>query len=171
MTPSAPAPATVLLRPAAPTDRGYVLEHWVRAHSHTAEAFHAGPNFVPGKWAEAEAIFDRSQCLVACAGADAAVVLGFAVVEPGDPPILHYVYVRETNRRDGIAKQLLAPLLGTKGVRYSHLPPHHAVIRGRVVIVPKKHGPAPAQLPIPESWVYDPACRMMGPYAVEKKAS
>ena len=162
----------ILLRPAKPIDRGYILEHWVRAHSHTAEAFHAGPNYMPGKWAEVETIFDRSQCLVACAASDPAVVLGFAVVEPGAdldaPPIVHYVYVRETNRRDGIAKQLLSPLLKTKGVRYSHLPPHHAVVRGRVVIVPKKNAPAPPQLPIPESWVYDPACRMMGPYQVKQ---
>lgn len=157
----------VLLRPCATEDRGYILEHWVRAHSHTADAFHAGPNYMPGTWATAEAILDRSRCLVACAAADTAVILGFAVVEGN---VVHYVFTRPDVRRSGIAKQLLGPLLGKKAMRFSHLPPHHACVKGRVVTVPSKAGPRQDPLPIPSSWVYDPFTRWFGEYKASKVA-
>lgn len=153
----------VLLRPCETQDRGYILEHWVRAHSHTADAFHAGQNFMPGMWATAESILDRARCLVACAAADRSVILGFAIVEGN---VVHYVYTRPDVRHQGIATQLLAPLLGNKAVRYSHLPPHHAVMKGRVVTVPSKAGPRIDALPIPSSWVYDPFTRWLGEYKV-----
>lgn len=154
----------IVLRPAAKTDRAYVLEHWVRAHAHTAEAFHAGPNYLPGAWLTCESILDRSQCLIACAAKAPEVILGFAVVEAGR--IVHYVFTRENLRRQGIAKQLLTPLSDVKNVRFSFLPSHHVCIKGRIVVPPKKAGQTPPQLPIPESWVYDPGCRQFGDYPV-----
>ena len=163
----------ILLRAAEKSDRGYVLEHWVRAHSHTAEAFHAGPNYVPGMWAQVEAIFDRSACLIACAAASPAVILGFCVVEHAhaapSAPVVHYVFTRQDMRGMGIAKALLSPLAQTPGVRFSHLPPFHVCVKGRIVVPPKKHGPTPNPLPIPPSWVYDPHTRMLGAYNPAKE--
>lgn len=152
----------VLLRPLEQADRGYILEHWVRAHSHTADAYHAGPNFMPGSWTTNEAILNRARCLVACAAADRSVILGFAIVEGN---VVHYVYTRPDVRRQGIATQLLGPLLTKKAMRFSHLPPHHAVMKGRVVTVPGK-GNRTDTLPIPTSWVYDPFTRWLGEYKV-----
>ena len=154
----------IVLRPAATTDRAYILEHCVRSHACTAEAFHAGPHYTPGAWLTFESILDRSQCLVACAAKAPEVILGFAIVEAGK--VVHYVFTRQDLRRQGIAKQLLAPLFDVKGIRFSFLPAHHACIKGRTVVPPKKSGMTPPTLPIPESWTYDPFTRVFGDYTL-----
>lgn len=160
----------IVLRPANDNDRGYVLKSWVLGHSYTADAFHAGPNYMPAMWRTTELVLDRSQCLVACASQAPEVVLGFAVVETG--PIVHYVFTRPDVRRQGIARTLMATLRNTDGVRISALPVDHSCIKGRIVVVPRrKDGPPPPQVPIPASWVYDPWARWLGNYDASRRAA
>lgn len=71
---------------------------------------------------------------------DPNVIAGWCCVEPD---AVHYVYVRNKFRRDGVARRLLGPELESKSARrYSHLPAPAADL-------------APSKLPIPEGWTYD----------------
>jgi GNAT superfamily N-acetyltransferase len=150
------------------SDRGYILEHWVRSYSGTAEGYHAGPHYMPGHWRLAAHILDRARCLVAAAESEPDVILGFVVAE-GE--VLHYVYVDESARRQGIARQLLATYIG-RSARYSHMPTHHAFKHGRVEVLPPKQGQAPRRrLPIPDGWTYDPYCRWFGSYDASRRTA
>lgn len=130
--------AEVVLREARDTDTRFLVHSWLRSFEASKVALLAARDaYFQGYKPLVEAALTRSRVLVACQKADPDAIVGWVAVEPGDVPRLHYVYVKHPFRRFGIAKRLVAPLLGS-AVTYTHETP---VLR---------------RLTVPSQWTYNP---------------
>lgn len=135
----------VVLREARDTDRRFIAHSWLRSlkGSAIAKLGKDSGRFFRGYGLTVDALLDRSRVLVACQPDDEDAIVGWAAVEPGGIPTVHYVYVKHPFRRYGVAKALLSPLKG-ESVAYTH------------------ETPALRRLPIPTGWVYDPYLLLIG---------
>jgi GNAT superfamily N-acetyltransferase len=119
-------PYPVELRTAQDGDQGFVMTSWL-------ESYHQGSRVARAtRWADyrepmrriVRRLLRRSVCLVACDPEEPSHLLGFAVGERDRRRlILHYLYVRQTRRRSGLATMLVGELarrLGTEGITYTH---------------------------------------------------
>lgn len=128
----------VVLREARDSDKAFLISSWLRSFAASKLALLADSDaYFQGYRPLVEAALSRSRVLVACQKADPDAIVGWVAVEPGDVPRLHYVYVKHPFRRFGIAKRLVAPLLGA-AVTYTHETP---VLR---------------RLTVPKGWRYNP---------------
>lgn len=114
---SASTDLPVTLRPAAESDRLYILNSWVKSYGDSPWA-QSMPKSVyrDGHSRLVEALYPRCRVLVACDPEVRDTILGWCATE-GDT--VHYCYTRAAVRRRGIAKKLLAPYI-TKRANYSH---------------------------------------------------
>lgn len=110
-------------KPANVGERAFVARSWVESFAESTMAklvtfaglvpdARAGWNAGPGYWRTwnglVNGLVDRAHILVA---EDDGLIAGFACWEPwGDGVALHYVYVRASYRRRGVARDLLAKL-------------------------------------------------------------
>lgn len=138
------------LRPGSAGDHGFVVDSWLTSYRDKARARSCGDLYMREyKWKIRE-ILKRADLLVACDVADPWLILGYAVTSAvGDGGALHgkllheneyvrrvhYVFVKELYRREGIARSLLGDLLDEVNVQYSHV----------------SH-----QAKAPSGWVYNP---------------
>lgn len=123
----------VTLRPALPTDRGFVVDSWLRSYAGSPMAELAGRAYWTGHKRVVERILaEGAPVHVACSIDDPGTLFGWAC--KGDA--LHYVYVKREFRRFGLARSLLRGMTGA--VVYSH----------RTTLC--------SSLPIPAAWSYDP---------------
>lgn len=92
-------------------------------------------------WDWQKEIVDRlvhgAELWVACWEEDQSAIVGWCVTEPG-ARVVHYVYVAEKFRRNGVAGKLLAPALEQERVTFTH----------RTQLC--------GALPVPPNWTYDP---------------
>jgi hypothetical protein len=63
-------------------------------------------------------LLEHSVLTVACVKADDDALVGWAAFDPERGPTVHYAYVTEPARRQGICRMLLT---GVTGFRYTHL--------------------------------------------------
>lgn len=137
---------SLVLRPGAPSDHNFVRKMWLRSYADSAfaramtprEMWSRGqtaPTYWSGHHALVDALLARASLRVATWPEDTWTIVGFAVTEPD---VVHYVYVANDYRKQGVARRLLEPFDGCVRVRYSH--------RSRACAV----------LPIPSHWTYDP---------------
>lgn len=111
---------TIRLRPGEANDFGFVIDSWIRSYRDSPWARLAGTCYVAGHDALIKRLMTRSATTVACYEADPDTILGWACTEGR---IVHYVYVKHSLRRKGIARMLLTPYLTRGGVAYTHLLP------------------------------------------------
>lgn len=95
------------IRPACAGDKPYIVGNWVK------ELRHAGfSKFVPGDlyWPAQHALCDKQlglgQAAVACHEDNPDHIYGTVVWQPARTPILHWLHVKSTFRRLGVARQL-----------------------------------------------------------------
>lgn len=133
-----------MIRHATDEDMAFVMHAWVQSYADSdwalictpKDAEHvrrceacgasrvrvgkAGGEYWRGHRALIGAIVRRSHLLVAESDADG-LLDGFACFEPAaTPPVVHYVYVRMSARRKGVAKALLSPISDARRVIYTH---------------------------------------------------
>ncbi len=109
----------VEFRPMLPGDHNFVRSSWLRSHRAVCE------------WAPRDAYFrlhhdvvegllERATCIVAASKSDADQILGWACGEPGERPLLHYAYVKQTFRRQGLGRELLRRVVGDGRATLTH---------------------------------------------------
>jgi GNAT superfamily N-acetyltransferase len=140
----------ILIRPFREDDAGFVLSSWLKSYATSAWAKsvtdqalwdkrRASTLYWNGHHALVSAILRRPGTLISVAAweEDADVLAGWMCQERRhDAVLLHYLYVRERFRRNGIATELAKAL--PERVLYTH--------RSRVV----------SRLPLPPHWAFDP---------------
>lgn len=96
------------MRPGRPDDLAYVVDSWAK-HAFRGQRMR---NAV----AHVRALLGRpgSYLSVAHVPGEPDAILGWAVVEDGKPMCIHYVYVRSTARRMGVARALVGRLRGER---------------------------------------------------------
>jgi hypothetical protein len=112
-------PFPVSIRPAEATDLGFIVGGWL-------ESYHAGNapmravrfgRYKPPMRRLIHDILGRSTVLVACDPEAPDHLEGFVVgAMAGSVPVLHYVYVKQTRRKYGLAQMLSAAALEKLGV-------------------------------------------------------
>ena len=116
----------VVVRPGVQLDRAYLVSTWLRSDLRTPRArecirvYSREQSRVVNGLLERETVTAR----VAVLPDDEDAIVGFAVLEPahdGLPACIHYVYVRDGLRRQGVARKLLAELglVAGQAVEYS----------------------------------------------------
>lgn len=127
----------IALRPARPGDASFVINSWLKSYA-SSDAAKVLPRevYFRGQHGLITAILGRegTRVLVACMADDTDAILGWACVEGS---VVHFTYVKQTYRRLGVAKRLLAPLLA-QACTYTH--------RARGL----------GELPVPSRWTFDP---------------
>lgn len=110
----------VQVRPAVATDRAFIFATWLKSLRFGSELEEVPPDlYYEGQHRIIEQLLDRCMVLVAHAPEDPDTLLGWAVMDPLDGFVLHYVYVKGAFRRLGIAKALLAGW-DLVNMQYSH---------------------------------------------------
>ncbi len=131
----APEPLFAVREYRPETDKAFVVSAWLANNRHSPATMGInGKVYLEGERAKIDRLLIAYDVAVAHAPEDEEALLGFACTGPR--PVIHYVYVRASARRLGIARSLLARFVGKKCWR-THLP----VMRG---------------LMVPSEWVYNP---------------
>ena len=113
-----------------------MLKSWMMTHDKAPIARALGDAYFRGWSRLVESQYERSEVRVCCLAEEPGAIIGFAVIGKGRD-VVHYVSVRQTWRRKGIAKRLLGPELSTdRTIKFTHTPPPF--------------------IAIPKGWVYDP---------------
>lgn len=95
----------------------YVVDSWARAshdaHSSQHYLSKQGPPCSEALWrrlfeAEQKRVLDRARCVVFANPEKPVQILGYAIGEPGETPVLWYTQVRKEAWRKGVCKALLA---------------------------------------------------------------
>lgn len=124
MTAAAFAQPAVVLRPASAADVPFILNSWLKSHYDAWGEPHGIPkgHYFAEAHRRACLTLARAQCLVATLAnsgdedADGAL-LGYVVWEPR---ALHYVYVKHSCRKEGLAARLLDATGLQPGFHYTH---------------------------------------------------
>lgn len=129
----------IALRDADEGDKPYILTRWSMAiaRGHGWLAKREGDAFGGVQRSAIARLLNRSRCVVAHAEDEPKLLVGFAAYE-SHKRIVHFVYVADAFRREGLARRMLEPMVGDKPVTFT------------------EWLPACAALPVPKSWVYDP---------------
>ena len=137
-----PLSEVLSVRDATPEDRGYVARTWMETYRGSPLARSLGAAAYSFGWGRVVTKhLDTSRCAVACLKEDPRAIVGFVVYElpvaAGKPWRVHYVCVRDTWRRQGVASMLLAhEHVPDTGVQYTHTAAH--------------------DIPVPKGWGYSP---------------
>lgn len=104
-------------------DRNFVIKSWMVNAGMSARGRDAGKAFDTEHRDRILEALQRCSMRVACATDDDDAILGFACVDTTLPaPVVHYVYVRNEARRNGIARAMLSDVEGAPLVEFSHKP-------------------------------------------------
>jgi len=120
-----------VIRTGTPDDLPFVLDSWAK----NVKRFRAMRISISTRILRRIFSHTGIRLRVAHLGEDPAAILGWAVLGTGSPIPLHYVYVRSTARRLGVARALLTDLEHTRVVYLSA---------------------APKGFTVPEKWIYKP---------------
>lgn len=96
------------IRPMKESDTNFILDFWLRSHYKSMTGYKPSSKvFFQNHQKQIEKLHESQSiiCQVACLPDDEDVILGFAVF--GTDYTLHYVGVKETFKKLGIAKKLL----------------------------------------------------------------
>lgn len=119
MTATASIRDEVSLRPATQADLNFILSSWVKSYREHAGDM-PGPIYYEGQRNLVTTLLQRCGATIACDPDDPSAIFGYVVSEKRGPVVVvHYVYVKHTLRRLGIARQLLAEV-GARGCHYTH---------------------------------------------------
>lgn len=123
----------------APSDERLVVDSWLQSlrHGDAAQRRLSRGAYLVGQRQVIDRLLARSEVRVAAWSQDPELVFGWACVEPARC-VVHYVYVKHRYRQRGVARVLLADLVG-RPCRYTH----ETLILTRAI-----------QLPV--GWVFDP---------------
>jgi GNAT superfamily N-acetyltransferase len=97
----------VTIRPAEESDKAFIFATWLKGLYH-GNSFYSEIEkdaYFTNYHAVLERVLAKSSVLVACLTDTPDVVLGYAVIERGT--VLHWVFVKKSWRRFGIAKRLI----------------------------------------------------------------
>ena len=102
-------------------DLNFLQSSWLRSFR---ESRYIGPISPRAYWPAYQEticeVLERSLAKVMTTAEDPSDILGYVVYEQGALPIVHYIYVKHTVRRSGIATALLAAALpGATGFSYT----------------------------------------------------
>jgi GNAT superfamily N-acetyltransferase len=141
MTDVRPLAEVLLVRDAAPEDRGYVARSWMETYRNSPLAKSLGGAAYSFGWGRVVTKhLDASRCEVACLKDDPRAIVGFIVYElPTQAAAfkVHYLCVRDTWRRQGVASMLVGHArVPDVAVKYSHTASH--------------------EIPVPKGWTYAP---------------
>lgn len=105
-------------------DRNRVISDWQRTCERQAPFSRMRKHdFMVAMAGRVDRLCARGEALVACNSERPDQIYGWAVSEPGDPPVVHMAYVKETFRGVGVARVLLERLLpGAERFEFSHWP-------------------------------------------------
>lgn len=94
------------------SDEGFVYKHWMKGNYHDNDWFSLiHPQVYHKNYHKVlEYLIPRSKIRCACLVDDGDVNIGFSVIEGHK---LHWIYVKPSWRRNGIAKKLLVPEIRT----------------------------------------------------------
>lgn len=110
------------IRPAdwsLPRERNLVRSSWLRSYAASAFARIAGKRaYFSGQHDLVDDLLDRTRVAVACSPRDPTTIIGWACVEP--PNVVHYVWVQEDFRRNGVARALLRSEGMAERIEYTH---------------------------------------------------
>lgn len=107
---------TFALRGLHPSDWNCILKSWLRAYRATRPSWR---DYYQQKHHEIEVYRARgANFTIACDPEDPTTIFGWAC---GEPPVIHFVYVKPYFRSQGIAKALVKSILGdVPCVAYTH---------------------------------------------------
>jgi len=129
---SPPATGQLRITQMTAAERPFVLDSWVRSYLPFRPPYAPSYGMGAKAWTLrcAERLTMAQPVLVATLDQAPDVVLGWAC---GGPGVLHYCYVRQPARRNGIASALLQTLLDPPrtGLRLTHRPGKHLRVRAR----------------------------------------
>lgn len=125
------------LRPYKPSDLNFIQNSW-------ASSYYKGADFVkfmtPREFNQQHRpirtdILERpsSACIVACGADNEDLILGWILVEKQEKLILHYLYIKEAFKNEGISKELIEKALPERPVLITHM-----TDRARKIIGKKK---------------------------------
>jgi GNAT superfamily N-acetyltransferase len=107
-----PRMQSIEIRQATKDQLSFVFATWLRNYKHSSQFARKIKNATFFKWHHLviERIFERpgTQVLVATPQGESEPILGYAVLEQQDCPVVHYVYVKDDWRKMGIATKLVA---------------------------------------------------------------
>ena len=101
------------VRQGGPEDHGFIVDSWRGSFRRSTTGTDHGPNYVVEQKSLVHRILGRSttEVRVACSFEDKDAIHAYAVIEPSATlPRIYYVYVRNSSRKLGMAKQLLLDL-------------------------------------------------------------
>lgn len=107
---------------AIPRERNLVRSSWLKSHGKSAFARLAGRRaYYSGEHELIDWLLDRTEVRVACSPRDRATIIGWACMEPARN-VVHYVWVQEDFRREGVARALLESegFAGRDHAEYTH---------------------------------------------------
>lgn len=104
---------TIRIRGGWPEDVEYVIKSWLRDYKRTLPRNTPGRTYYPAQQQVIGVLASTSTIKVACDANDMNMIYGFAVGQAHPELktlVVHYVYIRDTWRRLGIAKALIKEL-------------------------------------------------------------
>lgn len=107
----------ISFRPFEITDRSFILRSWIRCHRRNHSGI-SDEDYFYGQTHLIYALSGNSKIVIACDAAKPEFILGFAcgrMATNGRDIIMHYVYVKEAYRKNGVARDLVSHI-GYRGL-------------------------------------------------------
>jgi ribosomal protein S18 acetylase RimI-like enzyme len=96
-------------------DAKLIVDSWTQSHSkRAARPQERREGYETAQREAIAALLEDSRTAVAVDPSNSDAIYGYAVAEPGPEALLHWVWVRNAFRRDGIGRALVRHLLGEK---------------------------------------------------------
>lgn len=111
----------IVVRQALDSDAPFIFSSWLKSFRSSDFAKHLSNSMYYREHHKLIAdILERSQVICAVSDEDESQIFGWICAETGGPvPVVHYVYVKQTYRRVGIASKLLS-LVADGAFLYTH---------------------------------------------------
>lgn len=103
----------IILRPIEPGDVPFVLSSWLKSYSHGCRRSRRWPEAYKERHRTAVMkLIERCAVIVAAFDEDPETIMGWACCESNEKEaVLHYLYVRQEARHQGLAKFMIQPIL------------------------------------------------------------
>ena len=128
-------------RPMNPKDNGFLYSTWLKSYRQMPYAQNmSNDTFFYHHKQVVEKILAKPETVITiiCEDTDPNHIYGYSVVEKyGDASIIHYVYIKHSYRKLGLAGSLLKsqiPLLGQKLTFVSHESRHHQAFKSKFAL-------------------------------------
>jgi len=112
----------IQIRPMTDKDVGFIVTSWLSSNRSSIQWLDRGTYFQEYRVAIFRTL-KHAQVLVACKPDLQDLIYGWACAEP-DRGLLHYVFVKEENRRLGIARRLVCEVVGDSSLPVKLKPTH-----------------------------------------------